>query len=417
MDTSNRVGGAPSPRSWRTPGFVIACGCLIAMLAFGPRSSMGLFTAPLSEAHGWGRDVFALSIAIQNLVWGIGTPFAGALCDRYGPALVLGLSGILYALGLALMPYADTPLMLHLSSGLLIGLGLAGASFGIVIAGFSRIVPPEKRSWSMGVATAAGSMGQFLFAPTGQAFIAAYGWQTALILFGASMLMIPVLASSFAGAGGSKSAQAVTGADIGFAATIRQAFKHRSYVLLVTGFFVCGFQLAFITTHLPPYLTAAGISPGLASWAMALIGLFNVVGSYMSGVLGGKMSKRLLLCANYTLRGLCTALFILLPVTPVSVILYAAAMGLLWLSTVPPTSGLVVLMFGTRYLGMLYGFAFLSHQVGGFLGVWLGGVLYERVGSYDVVWWASVALAFAAAVVNWPIAEKPAPSLAAEAKA
>ncbi|NUB15281.1 MFS transporter, partial [Azospirillum brasilense] len=240
MDTSNRAGGAPSPRSWRTPGFVIACGCLIAMLAFGPRSSMGLFTAPLSEAHGWGRDVFALSIAIQNLVWGIGTPFAGALCDRYGPALVLGISGILYALGLALMPYADTPLMLHLSSGLLIGLGLAGASFGIVIAGFSRIVPPEKRSWSMGVATAAGSMGQFLFAPTGQAFIAAYGWQTALILFGASMLMIPVLASSFAGAGGSKSAQAVTGADTGFAARIRQAFQPPSYVLLCTGFFVRG---------------------------------------------------------------------------------------------------------------------------------------------------------------------------------
>ncbi|WP_448208399.1 MFS transporter [Azospirillum sp. sgz302134] len=417
MDSSNRADAAPPP-VWRTPGFVIACGCLIAMLAFGPRSSMGLFIKPLSEANGWGRDVFALAVAIQNLMWGIGTPFAGALADRYGPSLVLGISGVFYALGLALMSVADTQLALHLSAGLLIGLGLAGASFGIVIAGFSRIVPPEKRSWSMGIATAAGSLGQTLFAPMGQAFIAAYGWQTALVLFGGFMLLIPVFAASFAGSGGGRNAPTVTGADIGFAETIRQAFKHRSYVLLVTGFFVCGFQLAFITTHLPPYLTAAGISPSLASWAMGLIGLFNVVGSYASGVMGGRMSKRTMLCANYTLRGLCTAVFILLPITPVSVIVYAAVMGLLWLSTVPPTSGLVALMFGTRYLGMLYGFAFLSHQVGGFLGVWLGGVLYERTGSYDVVWWASVALALGSAAVNWPISEKPAPSLvAAEAKA
>ena len=418
MTTSTPAGGAAAKRSWQTPGFVIACGCLIAMLAFGPRSSMGLFTGPLPTAHGWGRDVFALSIAIQNLLWGIGTPFAGALADRYGPAPVLAGGGILYALGLALMSVADTHLMLYVSAGLLIGLGLAGASFGIVIAGFARIVPADKRSWSMGIATAAGSMGQFLFAPMGQAFISAYGWQTALVLLAASMLMIPLLASSFIGTGGGKNAPTVTGADIGFVATVRQAFKHPSYVLLVAGFFVCGFQLAFITTHLPPYLTAAGISPSLASWALALIGLFNVIGSYSSGVLGGKVSKRYLLCANYTLRGLCTAAFILVPISPVTVILYSAAMGLLWLSTVPPTSGLVALMFGTRYLGMLYGFAFLSHQVGGFLGVWLGGVLYERTGSYDIVWWASVALALASAAVNWPIAEKPAPSLlASEAKA
>ncbi len=414
MSSSNQAGPATTQaatsRSWLTPGFVIACGCFIAMLAFGPRSSMGLFIKPLSEANGWGRDVFALSIALQNLLWGIGTPLAGALADRYGPALVLGISGVFYAAGLALMSMADSQLLLHLSAGLLIGIGLAGASFGIVIAGFSRIVPPEKRSWSMGIATAAGSLGQTLFAPMGQAFIAAYGWQTALVLFGATMLLIPVFAAAFAGAGGAKNAQVVTGADIGFAAMIRQAFRHRSYVLLVTGFFVCGFQLAFITTHLPPYLMGAGISPSLASWAMGLIGLFNVIGSYASGVLGGRMSKRYLLCANYALRGVCTAIFILLPVTPVSVIVYAAAMGLLWLSTVPPTSGLVALMFGTRYLGMLYGFAFLSHQIGGFLGVWLGGVLFERTGSYDVVWWASVVLALASAAVNWPIAEKPAPS-------
>jgi predicted MFS family arabinose efflux permease len=358
---------------WRTPAVIIVCGCLVAMLAFGPRSSMGLFIGPLSETRGWGRDVFALAMAIQNILWGLGGPFAGALADRYGPAPVLA------------------------GGGVLIGLGLAGASFGIVIAGFSRMVPAEKRSWSMGIATAAGSMGQFLFAPMGQAFIAGYGWQTALVLLGGSMLLVPVLASAFAGSGGmGNSKVAITGANVGFLEAVRQAFRHRSYVLLVSGFFVCGFQLAFITTHLPPYLTVAGISPGLAAWALALIGLFNVVGSYTSGVLGGKMSKRYLLVGNYFLRGVSTAVFILLPVTPASVVVYAAVMGLLWLSTVPPTSGLVALMFGTRYLGMLYGFAFFSHQVGAFIGVWLGGVLYERTGSYDVVWWMSVALAMLA---------------------
>jgi MFS family permease len=379
---------------------------------------MGFFIGPLSEANGWGRDVFALAIAIQNILWGAGGPIAGALSDRYGPAPVLAGGGLLYALGLILMPLSDTPGLLYLSGGVLIGLGLSAASFGIVIAGFSRIVPAEKRSWSMGIATAAGSLGQFLFAPLSQGFIAAYGWQTALMVLGATLLLIPLLAASFIGTGGAGRGTPVTGADIGFAAAIRQAFRHRSYVLLVTGFFVCGFQLAFITVHLPPYLTAADIDPGLAAWALALIGLFNVAGSYSAGVLGARMSKRNLLCANYLLRGVATILFITLPITPVTVLLYAAVMGLLWLSTVPPTSGLVALMFGTRYLGMLYGFAFFSHQVGGFLGVYLGGVLYERTGNYDIVWWASVVLALGAAVVHWPIAEKPAPALAAaEAKA
>jgi predicted MFS family arabinose efflux permease len=412
MDTS-----APA-RSWHSPATVIACGCLISLLAFGPRSSMGLFIEPLSSTRGWGRDVFALAMAIQNILWGAGGPLAGALADRYGPGPVLAGGGLMYALGLALMPLADTPGTLYLTAGVLIGLGLAGASFGIVIAGFSRIVPPERRSWSMGIATASGSMGQFLFAPLGQAFIAGYGWQTALALLAGSMLLVPVLASSFGTTGGGRTnAAAVTGADIGFLAALRLAFGHRSYVLLVTGFFVCGFQLAFITTHLPPYLTAAGISPTLAAWALALIGLFNVAGSYTSGILAGRMSKRLLLCANYFLRGVVTAAFILLPISPVTVIAFSAAMGLLWLATVPPTSGLVVVMFGTRYLGMLYGFAFFSHQIGGFLGVWLGGVLYERTGSYDVVWWMGVALAMFATVVHWPIVEKPAPAMAIRAPA
>ncbi|PWC31424.1 MFS transporter [Azospirillum sp. TSO35-2] len=411
---------APAPSSWRTPALVVVCGCLISMLAFGPRSSMGLFIGPLSETRGWGRDVFALAIAIQNILWGAGGPFAGALTDRYGPAPVLAGGGLLYAAGLALMPYAQTSVELYLTAGVLIGLGLSGASFGIIIAGFTRLLPAEKRTWSIGIATAAGSMGQFLFAPMGQAFIAGFGWQTALLLLAGSMIAVPLLAMVFPGPRGmaAHGAPAATGADIGFLAAVRQAFQHRSYVLLVTGFFVCGFQLAFITTHLPPYLTAAGISPSLAAWALALIGLFNVVGSYASGVLASKVNKRTLLCANYFSRGIATAAFVLLPISPVTVIAYAAVMGLLWLSTVPPTSGLVAVMFGTRHMGTLYGVVFFSHQVGGFLGVWLGGVLYERTGSYDVVWWLGVALAMAATIVHWPISEKPAPSLAAaEAKA
>lgn len=381
---------------------------------------MGLIIGPLSDTRGWGRDVFALAMAIQNLLWGAGGPIAGALTDRYGPAPVLAGGGLLYAAGLALMPFAESHAALYLTAGVLVGLGLSAASFGIIIAGFTRLLPPEKRTWSIGIATAAGSMGQFLFAPLGQAFIAGFGWQTALLLMGGSVLLVPVLAGVFPGPRSATSASApvVTGANIGFAAAVRQAFQHRSYVLLVSGFFVCGFQLAFITTHLPPYLTAAGISPSLAAWALALIGLFNVIGSYSSGVLAGKVSKRYLLCANYFLRGISTAAFVLLPITPVTVVAYAAMMGLLWLSTVPPTSGLVAVMFGTRYMGTLYGFAFFSHQVGGFLGVWLGGVLYERTGSYDVVWWLSVALAMFATIVHWPISEQPAPSLAAsEAKA
>lgn len=417
MSTTNPAG--PGPSSWRTPAVIVVCGCLISMLAFGPRSSMGLFTMPISEAHGWSRDVFALAMAFQNILWGIGTPFAGALADRYGPAPVLAGGGLLYGLGLMLMPFADTHLTLYLTAGVLMGLGLAGASFGIVIAGFSRMLPPEKRSWSAGIATAAGSMGQFLFAPMGQAFIAAYGWQSALMMIAAMMVLILGLSTAFAGGGGMSAGGAgVTGANIGFAATIRNAFRHRSYVLLVLGFFVCGFQLAFITTHLPPYLKEAGISPSLAAWALALIGLFNVIGSYSSGILAGKISKRYLLCANYFTRGAATAIFILLPISNVTVIAYSIVMGLMWLSTVPPTAGLVAVMFGTRYMGMLYGFAFFSHQVGGFLGVWLGGVLYERTGSYDTVWWMGVALAMFATIVNWPISEKAAPSLAAsEAKA
>ncbi|MGQ9371518.1 MFS transporter [Azospirillum sp. ST 5-10] len=398
----------PPRQGWRTIQIVVACGCLISLIGFGVRSSYGLFNAPLSEANGWGRDIFALALAIQNILWGLGQPFAGAIADRFGPARVLAGGGVLYGVGVALTGMADAPLVLHLTAGVMVGLGLAGASFPIVIAAFGRHLPPERRSWAAGIATAAGSLGQFLFAPMGQAFIAAYGWQTALVLLGGFFALVPLLATALAGGRYGHPAAALGEPDLSALQALRQALGHGSYRLLVAGFFVCGFHLAFITVHLPPYLTDVGAPPGLAAWAVALVGLSNVVGSYAAGVLGTRMSKRTMLCWIYFARAVAIALFVLLPVTTVSVLAFSAAMGLLWLSTVPPTSGLVALMFGTRYLGMLFGVVFFSHQVGAFLGVWLGGVLYERVGSYDAVWWMSVALGLFAAVVHWPIAERPA---------
>lgn len=403
----------PAVVGWRTPAVVVASGCLIAVLTFGVRASFGLFTIPVSAAHGWGREVFALAIAVQNLLWGAGQPFAGALADRFGSARVLAAGGLLYALGVALMAVAATPLAMNLSAGVLIGLGLAGGSFTIVMAALARRVPPERRSWAMGMATAAGSLGQFLLAPLGQAFILAYGWQTALLLLAAGAAAVPLLATAMAsGAAGPGTAGEV---DLGLKRTLAQAFRHRSYLLLNAGFFVCGFHVAFITVHLPPYLTDVGADPRLAAWSIALIGLCNVVGSYAAGVLGGRRSKPGLLATIYLLRAVVITLFILLPVSTPGVLLFAAAIGLLWLSTVPPTSALVAVMFGTRYMGTLFGVVFLSHQVGAFLGIWLGGLVYQRYGSYDLVWWASVALGLLAALIHLPIAERPAPRFAAGA--
>ncbi|MEK0084571.1 MFS transporter [Benzoatithermus flavus] len=411
MPSSSSVIG--SGAGWRTPAVVVVCGCLIALLTFGIRASFGLFTAPISAAHGWGREVFALAIAIQNLLWGAGQPFAGALADRFGSARVLAAGSLLYAAGVALMAVAGTPLAMHLSAGVLIGLGLAGASFTIVIAALARRVPPEQRSWATGIATASGSLGQFLMAPLGQAFILAYGWQTALFLLAAGVVVVPLLATAMASGPAQGTARGEV--DLGFKRTLAHAFGHRSYQLLVAGFFVCGFHVAFITVHLPPYLTDAGVSPQLAAWSIAIIGLGNIMGSYVSGVLGGRFSKRWLLTGIYGLRALVIVLFVLLPVTPASVILFAVAMGLLWLSTVPPTSGLVAVMFGTRYMAMLFGIVFFSHQIGSFLGIWLGGLFYERYGSYDAVWWMGVALGLFAALVHMPIIEEPAPRFATAA--
>ena len=424
MGIERSEGGAGVAR-WRTPVVVIFCGCLIALITYGLRTSFGLFVEPLSEGRGWSREVFALAIAIQNILWGLGQPVAGAVADRYGAARVLAVGGAVYALGVGLMATSTTPLALNLTAGVLVGLGLSGGSFTIVIAAFSRLVPADRRSWAMGMATAAGSLGQFVFAPVGQAFISSYGWATALLLLACFGATVPVLAVALK----SRPAEGGYGEPtLPAREAVREAFGHGSYLLLVAGFFVCGFHVAFITTHLPAHLSDAaayshahgahvGGGPGLAAWALALIGLFNVVGSYGAGVLGDKTSKRKLLAGIYLSRAAVIALFVTLPPSTPVVLAFAALMGVLWLSTVPLTSGLVAVMFGTRYLGTLFGFVFLSHQVGAFLGVWLGGVAYEQTGSYAPVWWASVLLGVLAAALHWPIVEKAAPRYAAATRA
>jgi MFS family permease len=375
------------------------------MVSFGPRSSLGLFLTPLSSANGWGRDVFALALAIQNILWGLGQPFAGAIADRFGTIRVLGAGAILYALGLAIMAHATTPGMLHLSAGVLIGFGLSGCSFNIIISAFGKLMPEQWRSLSFGAGTAAGSLGQFLFSPLAVSLSESFGWQSALVIFGVGLMIILPLSIALATPRAETTAGTIPSQSL--KAALAEAFAHRSYVLLVLGFFTCGFQLAFTTVHLPAYLVDRGLSTQIGGWTIAVIGLFNIVGSLGSGWLGTRMPKRYLLSIIYFARALAVAAFIAAPATPATALMFGAAIGLLWLSTVPPTNALVLLMFGPRWLAMLAGFAFFSHQVGGFLGVYLGGILFEQTGSYDIVWWLSIFFGIASGLINLPIVEKP----------
>ncbi|BAT58276.1 putative MFS-type transporter YhjX [Variibacter gotjawalensis] len=394
---------ADTLRTWRTPLIVILFGCVVSMVSFGPRSALGQFLTPISLQNGWTRETFSLALALQNLFWGLGQPFAGAVADRFGTVRVLIGGLILYGLGLALMAYADTPGLLQLSAGGLIGFGLSGASGNMVIGAFGKLVPESKRSMAFGACTAAGSFGQFLFSPLARGLIDGFGWQSALLIFAAVMVLtIPFcFALATPTNESSQSAQPTQS----FRAALGEAFAHPSYVFLVLGFFTCGFQLAFTTVHLPAYLVDRGLGNDAGAWTIAVIGLFNIFGSLTAGYLGNVMPKRYILAAIYFSRAVAIAAFILLPATLTSALIFGAVSGFLWLSTVPPTSALVAVMFGTRWLAMLYGFAFFSHQVGGFLGVWLGGVLFDRTGSYDVVWWLSVALGIASGLINLPIRE------------
>ena len=389
-------------------GVILACGCLIGVLGFGPRSGMGFFLTPMSSAHGWGRDLFALALAIQMLLWGAAQPFAGALADRFGPVPVLSVGSILYAAGLASMAHATTPAMLHLTAGVVIGFGLAGASFTIVIGAFGKLMPPHWRSIAFGAGTAAGSFGQFLFSPLSVALMDRFGWQQTLVIFaGVVLLIMPLsLALGVRREGGTPAAASAAPRQ-SVAQALSEAFGHTSYVLLVLGFFTCGFQIFFVAVHLPAYLIDRGLPAQIGGWTLAVIGLFNIIGSIGAGWLSGFLPKRYILSFIYFVRAVAILVFIMLPPDAILTLVFGAVLGLLWLSTVPPTSGLVALMFGTRWLAMLFGFAFFSHQVGGFLGVWLGGLLFERTGSYDMVWWLSILLGLLSAVINLPIVEKP----------
>ena len=404
--TAGGPGPAPGAANWRTPLVIIICGCGIALLSFGPRSSFGFFVQPMSREFAWGRDVFGLALAFQNLLWGLGQPIAGAIADRFGALRVISAGALLYAAGLVLMRYAATPLSLDIGAGVLIGFGLSGCSFNLVLSAFSKLLPPERRGLALGAGTAAGSFGQFLFAPFGVAMIDNFGWQTALLVFAALMLLIvplslalstPPVASEHVPAPDQQS----------FKTALAEAFGHRSYVLLVLGFFTCGFQLAFITVHLPAYLVDQGIPAQAGGWVIAAIGLFNIVGSLSVGWLQNIFPKRYILSAIYFIRAISIVAFISFPISITTAVLFGAISGLTWLSTVPPTSALVALMFGTRWFATLYGFAFVSHQVGGFLGVWLGGIVFEKFGSYTPIWWLSVAFGVLSALINLPIVEAP----------
>jgi len=394
--------------SWRTPVVVIGFGCVIAAVAFGPRATLGFFLAPLSSANHWGRDVFAFAIAMQNLLWGAAQPLAGAIADRFGAVRVLCLGALCYALGLVLMAHATSAAMLDASAGALIGFGLSGTSFPIVLAAFGKVLPAPWRSLAFGLGTASGSFGQFLFSPIAVMLMDAFGWQQALTIFAVCVLAVMPLSSAFA-APAAETPHAVTQS---LRQALGEAFAHRSYVLLMLGFFTCGFQIAFITVHLPPYLLDRGLSADVGGWTIGTIGLFNIIGAFSSGWLGDRMPKRYLLSLIYFSRGAAILAFIAFPITPGSCLLFGAAIGLMWLSTVPLTNGIIVVMFGTRWLATLSGVTFFSHQIGSFLGVWLGGLVFDRTGSYDPVWWLAIVLSLFSALINLPIVEKPVARLA-----
>ena len=387
-----------------SPEIIILAACAMSMLTFGPRASSGNFQLPILSAYGWGSDIFSFALAIQNLLWGLGQPFAGALADRFGSVRVLSGGAILYAAGCALMAVADTPATFTLAAGVMIGFGLSGCAMSLVVGALAKLLPESKRAMGFGLVTAAGSFGQFLFSPLSGAMIQTVGWIETTIGFGILMLLILPL-SMFVESAPIRKDPNVQQQTLGEA--LREAFSHRSYVLVVLGFFTCGFQLAFITVHFQKYVVEAGLSPQVGYWAFALVGLFNIVGSLSSGWLANRVPRRYILSAIYFGRSVVTLIFILTPPSAMSAYLFGAMSGLLWLSTVPPTSAIIGQMFGTRYFAMLYGFAFFSHQVGGFMGVLLGGVLREQTGSYEIVWFLSIALGVASALINLPVVEKP----------
>ncbi len=384
---------------------ILACGATVVTLSMGVRHGFGLWLQPITQAQNWSREAFALALAIQNLVWGVAGIFVGMAADRLGAFRVIIVCAALYALGLLGMAYATTPLLFVLGTGVLIGIAQAGTTYAVIYGVIGRNIAPERRSWAMGVTAAAGSFGQFLMVPTEGFLINHFGWQQALVLLSlASLLMLPVSwglrEPGFVDSTAPKREQSITQA-------LREAFSYPSFQLLMAGYFVCGFQVVFIGVHMPSYLKDRGLSPQVASYSLALIGLFNVFGSYAAGILGQKMPKKYILAFIYLARTVAISAFLLLPASPASVYVFSATMGLLWLSTIPPTNAAVAQIFGIAHLSMLSGFIFFSHQIGSFLGVWLGGYLYDSTGSYDLVWYIAIGLGVAAALLNLPVKEAP----------
>lgn len=384
---------------------VLICGATIVTLSMGIRHGFGLWLQPITQAQGWTRETFAFALAVQNLSWGIFGIFAGMAADRFGAFRVIVVGALLYALGLVGMALSPTGLLFTLTAGVLIGAAQAGTTYAVIYGVIGRNISAEKRSWAMGVAAAAGSFGQFLMVPVEGFLISGLGWKEALLVLSGAVLLIAPLAlglreGSFAGGQPAKREQTI-------AQALREAFKYPSFQLLMAGYFVCGFQVVFIGVHMPSYLKDKGLSPQVASYALALIGLFNVFGTYIAGSLGQKIAKRKILATIYLSRAIVIAVFIAAPLSPLSVYIFASLMGLLWLSTIPPTNAVVAQIFGIQHLSMLGGFIFFSHQIGSFMGVWLGGYLYDRTGSYDIVWYIAIALGVFAALVNLPVRETP----------
>ncbi|MFS2036189.1 MFS transporter [Polaromonas sp. CT11-55] len=384
---------------------VLICGATIVTLSMGIRHGFGLWLQPITQAQGWTRETFAFALAVQNLSWGVFGIFAGMAADRFGAFRVIVGGALLYGLGLVGMALSPTGFLFTMTAGVLIGAAQAGTTYAVIYGVIGRNIPAEKRSWAMGVAAAAGSFGQFLMVPVEGLLISGLGWKEALLVLSGAVLLIAPLAlglreGGFAGGQPAKREQTIGQA-------LREAFKYPSFQLLMAGYFVCGFQVVFIGVHMPSYLKDKGLSPQVASYALALIGLFNVFGTYIAGSLGQKIAKRKILATIYFSRAVVIAVFLAAPLSPLSVYIFASLMGLLWLSTIPPTNAVVAQIFGIQHLSMLGGFIFFSHQIGSFLGVWLGGYLYDRTGSYDIVWYIAIALGVFAALVNLPVREAP----------
>jgi MFS family permease len=390
---------------WRTPLVVIVAGCLISAIGFGIRSAFGLFLDPMTVEMDWPRETFALAMAIQNLMWGIALPFAGALADKYGAVKVIIAGAIVYSIGVLGMAHAQSSFTLYMTGGVLAGLGIAFSAFTLALASMVRVVGTHKRSLILGIGTAAGSAGQVLFSPLSQGFITVYGWHTALLILAAmAVIMIPV---ALCLPGTTSDRRDAGPGHQSLSEALIEALSHRGYLLLTIGFFVCGFHVAFITVHFPAYIRDLGLDPAIGAFSISLIGLMNIVGSFLSGMAGQKWSKKCGLSIIYFARSLLIIALLLLPKTPLVVLTFSATMGILWLSTVPLTTGIVAQVFGVRYMGTLFGIVFLSHQIGSFTGIWLGGRIFDLTGSYDGMWWAGVVVGVLAGLIHLPINERP----------